>query len=179
MHCNSAKWNGTVFCLKGPCRDGSIVGISSQGQLECMPSQCQSTNVGDKSLQLLPAEDGLCYALGTQGPCSPPSLLGYDIFKRQMECVNVQNDTSPYFTSPEEEALVDSIYNQRSPDFDDFRISMVFESPIGTNNIGQRRQGATTGGIFQFPSFSPEILLNPCRPGARREMNYKCTNPLV
>jgi hypothetical protein len=96
-----------------------------------------------------------------------------------MECVNVQNDTSPYFTSPEEEALVDSIYNQRSPDFDDLRISMVFKSPVGTNDIGQRRQGATTGGIFQFPSFSPETLLNPCRPGARKEMNYKCTNPLV
>jgi hypothetical protein len=56
---------------------------------------------------------------------------------------------------------------------------MVFKSPVGTNDIGQRRQGATTGGIFQFPSFSPEALLNPCRPGARREMNYKCTSPLV
>ena len=164
------------LCLKGPCRDGSVVGISPQGRLDCMPAECQSMDFGNKPLQMVSTQNGVCYALGTQGPCSTTSrLLGYDIFKRQPECVDVENTTSPYFLSSREAELLDRIYNQLAPDDDDYRVSLVF----GNNDIGQRRQGANTGGIFQFPSSSPETLLQPCRTGARRGTNYKCTNPLV
>jgi hypothetical protein len=41
----------------------------------------------------------------------------------------------------------------------------------------QRKQGeALTSGLFQVPSSVPDQLLNPCRPGAKKGNNFKCTN---
>ena len=168
------------LCLKGPCQDGNVVTISPKGRLGCTPAECQSMDGEDKSLQLVSDENGVCYALGLQGPClSTSQLLGYDIFKRRLQCVNIQDPSSPYFFSPREEKILDSIYIQLYPEYDDYRISLVYESLEGRNDKGQRRQGANTAGIFQFPSSSPEVLLQPCRTGARQGTNYKCTNPIV
>jgi hypothetical protein len=74
--------------------------------------------------------------------------------------------------------LLDSIYNHLHLESDEFRTSLVYQSLEGRNDT-LRRQGANTAGIFQFPSSSPDTLLNPCRTGARQGANYKCTNPLV
>lgn len=166
------------LCLKGPCREGNVVTISPQGRLGCTPAECQSIDGEDKSLQLVPTENGVCYALGSHGPCSTTSqLLGYDIFKRRLQCVNIQDPSSSYFFSPREGEMLNSIYNQLYPEYDDYRISLVYESLEGRND--QRRQGANTFGIFQFPSSLLETLLQPCRTGARQGMNFKCTNPIV
>lgn len=167
------------LCLKGPCREGNVVAISPKGRLGCTPTECQSIDGEDKSLQLVPTENGVCYALGSRGPCSSASqLLGYDIFKRRSQCVNLLDAFSPYFSWREENDLLDSFYNQLHPEYDEFQTSFVYQSLV-VRNATLRRQGANTAGIFQTPSLSIETLLNPCRTGARQGINYKCTNPLV
>ena len=70
----------------GPCPDEKVVTISQGGRLFCGPSECRSAN--DLQQQMVPTEKGECYALGSQGFCSNNSqVLGYDIFKRQLRCV--------------------------------------------------------------------------------------------
>ena len=152
--------------------------IRPDGSLGCTPAECQSIDGGDQSLQLVKAEDGECYSLGTQRPCpSTTQLLGYDIFKRQIECVNIQDPSSPYLFSPQEDAFLDSVYNQLHPEYDDFRVFLIDKSLVERNDTVQRKQD--TFGVFQLPNALPDSLLNPCRPGARRGLNYKCSNPLV
>lgn len=159
--------------------------INQQGRLGCTPTECESIGGKDFLQQLVLAHKGGCYILGSRGPCSTTQLLGYDIFIRQSQCVNLLDPFSPYFSWREENDLLDSIYNQLHPEYDEIQTSFVYQSlvernaTIGRNDKGQRRQGANTFGVFQFPSSLPETLLHPCRTGARQGINYKCTNPLV
>ncbi len=157
-----------------------MVAISPQGRLGCTPAKCQSIDNRDKSFQqLAPTENGRCYALGSRGPCPFTSqLLGYDIFKRRLQCVNIRDPSSPYFFSPREDAFLDRAYNQIHPEYD-VRVSLTKENLLERSGTAQRKQDTNTIGVFQLPSPLPHILLNPCRPGARRGLNYKCTNPLV
>lgn len=164
--------------ISGPCQDGYVVSINQDGRLGCTPAECESTD-GKDFLQQLVLANKACYVLGSRGPCSTTSqLLGYDIFKRRLQCVNLLDPFSPYFSWHEENNLLDSIYNHLHLESDEFRTSLVYQSLEGRNDT-LRRQGANTAGIFQFPSSSPDTLLNPCRTGARQGANYKCTNPLV
>ncbi|KZS08618.1 Uncharacterized protein APZ42_027307 [Daphnia magna] len=164
---------------KGPCPDGNVVAITPEGRLGCMPKECQSIDSQDNSLQLVSTGNGVCYPLGSRGPCTNTSqLLGYDVFKRQLQCVNIFDPSSPYFSSPEED-LIDSVYNQFVPEYDDYQISLIYQNVVERKDKGQRRQGGNTAGAFQFPSSSPDALLQPCRNGAREGINFKCTNPLV
>ena len=167
--------------LKGPCPASQVVAINSRGILSCTPVECQSIESRDKEAQqLVPTEDGECYSLGSRGPCpSTTHLLGYDIFKRQLECVNIQDPFSPYFVSPGEDAFLDSLYNQFHPEYD-FSVFLAKQNSVERNATAQRRQDINTIGVFRLPSSPlPTTLLNPCRPGARNGLNYKCTNPLV
>ena len=41
------------------------------------------------------------------------------------------------------------------------------------------RQDVSNVGVVQLPRAVAEVLLVPCRAGARVGNNYKCTNPLV
>ncbi|XP_046445779.1 uncharacterized protein LOC124195428 isoform X1 [Daphnia pulex] len=170
--------NCVPLFTQGPCQDGYVVSINQDGRLGCTPAECESTD-GKDFLQQLVLANKACYVLGSRGPCSTTSqLLGYDIFKRRLQCVNLLDPFSPYFSWHEENNLLDSIYNHLHLESDEFRTSLVYQSLEGRNDT-LRRQGANTAGIFQFPSSSPETLLNPCRTGARQGTNYKCTNPLV
>lgn len=166
--------------LKGPCPDGNVVAITPQGRLGCTPTECQSIDSEDNSLQLVSTENGVCSTLGSRGPCPTISqLLGYDIFKRQLQCVNILDPSSPYFSSSTEEDLTDSVYNQFLPAYDDYQVSLIYQNQGERKDNNQRRQGANTAGIIRFPSTSTEALLHPCRTGAREGINFKCTNPLV
>ena len=153
--------------------------ISAVDRLVCTPSQCQPTqSPSGVPFQMVPFEDGQCFALGTCGPCpaTPFQLLGYDVFERKAVCVNMEDPSSPYFSSPEEDELIDRFYDQNQPDFNDIRIILFQNNLLNTNRTVERRQGA---GVFQLPSRFPDLLLNPCRPGDQRGFNYKCTNPIV
>lgn len=157
-----------------------MVTINQQGRLGCTPTECESIDGKNFLQQSVLVNKRRCYILGSRGPCSTTAqLLGYDIFKRRSQCVNLEDPSSSYFVSPREKEMLDSIYNQLYPEYDDYRISLMYQSLEGRNDKGQRRQGANTAGIFQFPSSSLETLLQPCRTGARQGMNFKCTNPLV
>ncbi|XP_057370196.1 uncharacterized protein LOC130691287 [Daphnia carinata] len=172
--------NCVPLFTQGPCQNGYVVTIGEQGRLGCTPTKCESIDNDNLSRQLVPANDGVCYALGSRGPCATTSqLLGYDIFKRRDHCVDILNPSSPYFSWPAQDDFLDSIYNQLHPEYDEFRVSFVYESLTGKNETQQRRQGASTIGAIQFPSTSIGSLLHPCRTGARRGINFKCTNPLV
>nr|CAH0105579.1 unnamed protein product [Daphnia galeata] len=84
---NSTKDDCVSLFTQGPCPDEQVVTISQGGRLFCGPSECRSAN--DLQQQLVPTEKGECYALGSQGFCSNNSqVLGYDIFKRQLRCVD-------------------------------------------------------------------------------------------
>ena len=130
-------------------------------------------------MQSVVSVDGVCYALGSRGPCNSIShMLGYDVFKRQPQCTNVEDPSSPYSSSPQEEESLDRVYNQLYPEYDDVRVWLIRQN-VNRNDTAQRRQDTNTVGIFQLPSSLPDSLLVPCRPGARRGLNYKCANPLV
>jgi hypothetical protein len=102
----------------------------------------------------------------------------------------------------DDEADLDEIYNQLYPEFDSYRIALIYNNrrklmTKRTNRRGelnsisrtqqqqqtktqliQHRQGeALTSGLFQLPTDVPnDQLLNPCRPGAKNGNNFKCTN---
>lgn len=165
---------------KGPCQNRYVVTIAEQGRLGCAPTQCESIDNDNLSRQLVPANDGVCYALGSRGSCATTSqFLGYDIFKHRVQCVDFLDPSSPYFSWPAQDDFLGSIYNQLHPEYDEFRVSFVYESLTGKNETEQRRQGANTVGAVQFPGTTIESLLHPCRTGARRGINFKCTNPLM
>ena len=150
----------------------------------------------DNPLQLAKATDGKYYLLGSRGPCGIMTslsatnrcelLFGYDVFKLKPVCVDVSQFDSPYFNPTKEHQRFDLAFN-RSTVFMT-RVSTKlrhqvqeihsFSKDIGRSN-GKRRQGALTSGLFQVPGSLPDPLLNPCRPGAKKDKNYKCTNPHV
>ncbi|XP_046441044.1 uncharacterized protein LOC124191993 [Daphnia pulex] len=177
---------------QGPCPTNQVVSVSSSGKLECFPNTCQLVDrYQDCLLQLVPVkqsrisnddngdEYGYCYGLGTRGPCSPSELFGYNIFHCQGECADMDDPRTPYFSSPEENAILDDVFDRAA------------NEPIKTKNnksntflcaqrlSRKRRQGINTFGIFQQTSRIPTSLLNPCQPGGRNGNNFKCANPLV
>ncbi|KZS08617.1 Uncharacterized protein APZ42_027312 [Daphnia magna] len=172
--------NCVPLFTQGPCQNRYVVTIAEQGRLGCAPTQCESIDNDNLSRQLVPANDGVCYALGSRGSCATTSqFLGYDIFKHRVQCVDFLDPSSPYFSWPAQDDFLGSIYNQLHPEYDEFRVSFVYESLTGKNETEQRRQGANTVGAVQFPGTTIESLLHPCRTGARRGINFKCTNPLI
>ena len=161
--------------FKGPCPPGQVMTLSSQDRLVCLPSQCPPVNGPDgQPLQMVPFGNGQCFALGTRGPCpaSPIHLLGYDVFECKAVCVNMKDPSSPYFLSTEEDASIDSFYNQLHPEYDDFHVVLVAQNVLSRNDTAQRKQG----GVFQFPSSLPISLLAGCRPGGS---DSGCVNPIV
>ena len=153
--------------------------FNAADKLVCTPSQCQPVqSLSGLPFQMVPFGYGKCFALGTRRPCpaTPFHLLGYDVFERKAVCVNMDDPSSPYFSSPEEDEIIDRFYDQKQPDFNDVRVVMFQQNSLRENGTAKRRQAS---GVFQFPSQFPETLLNPCRPGDQREFNFKCTNPLV
>lgn len=156
-----------------------MVDFVGEGRLECTPSVCPSrTQNGNRLIPF--GENGICYEFGTVGPCRPNTeLLGYDVFERRGICVDIFDPSSPYFTSPDEDDVLDKIYNQVSAEYGDYQITLVEQNLLVRKDSAEERQEQNTLGIFQVPEALPEVLLNPCRPGAQRELNYKCMNPIL
>jgi hypothetical protein len=166
-------------------------------------------NEEENPVQLAKAADGLFYALGSRGPCpamtSPPIsignplstsannrrelLFGYDVFQLKAVCVDVLQFDSPYFNPIKENQLFDNALNRLTPLTSrpstttlrrhQRRIDFISQNKSVDGNNGKRRQGALTSGLFQVPGSLPNPLLSPCRPGAQKGNNYKCTNPHV
>lgn len=158
--------------------------ITQTQNIVCLPSKCL---LNGSNLPLARYNDGFCYALGSQGPCQSQSiqLFSYNVFRGQSLCVNVTALDSPYFLSEQEENELDSIFNQISPDYNDFRVFLVYDpqytgSKRFLNTTSIRRQGETTAGVFQLPTSLPaDPQLNPCRPGAKNGNNFKCIDSLL
>jgi len=156
-----------------------VVTITGTGNIRCAPSKCQF----NANLPLALYNDGLCYALGSQGPCrrQPSQFFGYDVFLRQSLCVNVTSFDLPYSVSEQESNLIDDLYKPKA-ESDRMFLKSDHRKPAGRRDMNAtsiRRQESITSGIFQLPSRLPNSLLTPCRPGARNGNNYKCTNPHV
>ncbi len=152
---------------------------ADDNRLVCSPSQCPSpvpiNSPGGQPFQMVPfGNTGRCYALGTRGPCPASHLLGYDVFQLIAVCVNMEDPSLPYFSTPEEDEIIDRFYNQ--PELNSIQLVPFQQNSLRRNGTVQRRQGS---GVFQLPSRFPDTLLNPCRPGDRNNFNYKCTNPIV
>ena len=188
---------------RGPCRRGEIVTVNnSTGALICSRNdKCGIDSVNNRQLkmkrkknqiisrrqqlkqQLIPADDGLCYLLGSSGPCPTVSLtFDYDVFKLSWSCVNVS------LAAADDDESDDAIYNQ-IPDviereYDFYRIVLVYGNRHESNHrrrgssqqLIDRKQGVLTSGVFQVPAALPDPLLNPCRPGAKQGNNFKCSN---
>ncbi|EFX73270.1 hypothetical protein DAPPUDRAFT_325519 [Daphnia pulex] len=142
-----------------------------------------SGGLARESRQLIPDEKGTCFALGSGGPCSSTQLLGYDIFKRQLQCV--VDPFSPESSPSQQNELVDGAENKElfSQDYISERIGWI--EYLISISLSQRRylmepiERQDTAGILQLPSSLPDSLLLPCRTGARSDNNFKCANPLV
>lgn len=163
-----------------------MVTVSSSGKLECGSNTCPSLDryYQDFLLQLVPAkesriigsdddDDGFCYALGTRGPCSPSELFGYNIFQAEGQCLDMEDPTTPYFSSPVENALLDELYNHTSEE--PVKKSVTF---FRSQQLSRNRRQASFGIVQQSSTF-PTSMLNPCQLGNRNGNNFKCTNPLV
>ena len=162
-----------------------MVTLSQGGRLFCTPDECQASNISNSnsSMSFIPSDKGPCQAIGSRGTCSSVQFLGYDVFKRQLQCTNVTDPTSPYFSFLRERRFDKKIFSQmpqieRKQRKIDVPVKTVHQNLlIKTNDTNNRRQG--TFGIFQVPSSVSNSLLQPCRPGVRNGFNQKCTNPLV
>ncbi|XP_046463832.1 uncharacterized protein LOC124209730 [Daphnia pulex] len=169
------KSDCVALFTQGPCPYGQVVAISSDNSLRCKASKCPPTydsyyNSNSKPKQMVPTSDGKCYELGTAGPCSSyddtSSLLGLDMLKNELECVDVTDPWSPYFFSQEENDLLDSVFDQFYPEYDFFRIYLVYqglqhenELKYGKKKKGSkqhpRRQGGTSISVPSNPPIRP------------------------
>ncbi|EFX73214.1 hypothetical protein DAPPUDRAFT_110008 [Daphnia pulex] len=182
---DSTKDDCVSLFSRGPCPNRQVLVITEDGRLSCESLECQSINGGDdgRFQQLVPDEKGTCFALGSRGPCSSTQLLGYDIFKRQLQCV--VDPFSPESSPSQQNELVDGAENKElfSQDYISERIEWI-EYLISISLLQRRYlmepiERQDNAGILQLPSSLPDSLLLPCRTGARSDNNFKCANPLV
>jgi hypothetical protein len=109
--------------------------------------------------------------------------LGYDIFKRQLQCV--VDPFSPESSSSQQNELVDAAEKRElySLDYISERIGwieyLISISSLQRNKFMQPVERQDNAGILQLPSSLPDSLLHPCRTGTRPGNNFKCANPLV
>ncbi|XP_046462657.1 uncharacterized protein LOC124208816 [Daphnia pulex] len=182
---DSTKDDCVSLFSQGSCPNRQVLVITEDGRLNCEPLECQSINGGDdgRFQQLVPDEKGTCFALGSRGPCSSTQLLGYDIFKRQLQCV--VDPFSPESSASQQNELVDAVENKELylQDYISERIGwieyLITLSLIQRSKLMEPIERQDTAGILQLPSSSPDSLLQPCRSGARSDNNFKCANPLV
>ena len=158
-----------------------MVAISPSGTLHCAQSECGDSNDGQQQLVRF-HQDGNCYALSSTGPCPnfwhpQTNFVGFDVFERRAQCVDITAPDSPYFSSVSEDAFLDSTFNQMYAQYDDYRVSLVQQQHYGRRNgsAADSRQDTNTAGVFQLPG----SLLNPCRTGSRNGNNFKCTAPVL
>ena len=181
--------------LTGPCPPGHVLLFNRKtGALECSlpsPGSCHHKQSNDGQQQQIPIvtlDDGSCHifssSLSNDGPCddvkgltfkstkrrqfndsfatylSPPDknnrtagvfLLGYDVFKRNFKCYNVAKLRS----TRKEEADLDA-------PFDPLSLSAYWKHSTLIDDYSL-----------------PDQLLNPCRPGSRSGINFKCANPIL
>ncbi len=181
----------------GPCPYGQVVAITPYGSLSCMKSKCPSIYNGDynfwKQKPLVPTSDGKCYELGSTGRCSKyddtSSPLGLDVLKNELVCIDITDPSSPFFSSQEENDILDSLYENFFPEYDLFQIYLVHQSLEHANEVKygkktkasagtyERRQSSQTtttprpinSGLSRVPS------VNYCGPGT---LQGKC-NPII
>nr|CAH0104707.1 unnamed protein product [Daphnia galeata] len=182
---DSTKDDCVSLFSRGPCPNRQVLVITPEGRLNCEPLECQSINGGDdgRFQQLVPDENGICFALGSRGPCSSTQLLGYDVFKRQLQCVvdPLSPDSSPsqrneLFHEAEDKQLYSQDYISERIGWIEYLIGI---SLLQRSKLMQPIERQDTAGILQVPSSLPDSLLQPCRSGDRQGANFKCANPLV
>ena len=78
-------------------------------------------------------------------------LLGYDVFKQKFDCYNVKK----LLSTRQADADLDAI-------FDPLSLSAYWQYSTEAIN-----------------DYLPDQLLNPCRPGSRSGINFKCANPIL
>lgn len=154
---------------------------SYSGKLECQPNVCRVAPGFRKDivLQLFPHRfdyldpPGSCYPIGS--PCFfPTQVLGYNVFERRGECVDLLDSRTQYHTDPEVNALLDDFYN--SPETE------MQETPMPSDRQyarPQRRAQQSNNKLFQSSISVPEAILNSCQPGGQTGTNFKCTHPVV
>ncbi|EFX73268.1 hypothetical protein DAPPUDRAFT_253505 [Daphnia pulex] len=112
-----------------------------------------SGGLARESRQLIPDEKGTCFALGSGGPCSSTQLLGYDIFKRQLQCV--VDPFSPESSPSQQNELVDGAENKElfSQDYISERIGWI--EYLISISLSQRRSDSGSGG--SLPPMPPLV----------------------
>lgn len=177
----------TQYFTQGPCPDYEVVTPSASGGLKCKPNVCKATfeTIEDFILQLFPFPDDqnyygqTCFAMGTIGPCyTPDKVLGYNIFDRRGECVDLLDPTTPYFLSPELNAKLDEAFNEDGKEDFKFENWMTMSPKIHPRAPRKGRQ-ANTRGVMQVNNNYGSSTMNSCQPGGKSGNNVKCSNPLV
>lgn len=159
------------FLNKGPCPDNQVVTPSSDmGKLICAPEVCKApfSSLDEFIIQMFPHpfdekdDGGSCLVMGTTGCCcSTTNVLSYNIFKRRGECVDLKDPTTPYYSSPELDAMIDEVFNKGGGFGKKSNLTAV-------TRIRERRYHLT-----QVPTSNS---LGACQPGSGTS---KCTNQLV
>ncbi|XP_046655296.1 uncharacterized protein LOC124348928 [Daphnia pulicaria] len=165
---DSTKDDCVSLFSRGPCPNHQVFVITENGRLSCEPLECLSINGGDdgRFQQLVPDEKGTCFALGSRGPCLSTQLLGYDIFKRQLQCV--VDPFSPESSASQQNELVEAAEFRQlfSQDYISERIEwieyLITLSLMQRNKLMEPVERQDNAGILQLPSSLPDSLLQPC-----------------
>ena len=132
---------------------------------------------------MVPTNDGKCSELGTSDPCQSDDdsqLLGLDILKNELECVDVTNSSSPYFSSQEEDEFIDSYFPQLYPEYDPIYLVYFGTEHKNVVHYDKKKKKANYKKSFlrkQFSGRTISVPSNPsCRPGNGQG---KCNDKLV
>lgn len=156
---------------------------SPSGKLECKPNVCQSVNEEGLTLQAFPHsldgqdQTGSCLPIGHQ--CSHFKVLGYNIFERRGECVDLQDSRTHYHFDPEMNDMLEEAYDL-GPQLAEPELQL----PVKLNGTGwsrgsRLRRHVHKTQLFQSSTYIPEPILHACQPGDRTGNNFKCTHPVV
>ncbi|XP_068240827.1 uncharacterized protein [Palaemon carinicauda] len=167
---------------RGPCADGEIWGPDLNSQsFACRPQLCPFGEQGSgRGIAQFLFDDGRCFPLGSEIPCDPGKFLGFSISKLKAVCTTLAE--ARYEESLEIATLLDQLYPRFAPPsfllnrvpnngLVKRQVSNIVSDPVSPNlrlNIAP-----TPGTILETP------LLTQCRPGAQRDVNFKCRDIII
>lgn len=155
------------FHLLGPCPIGQIVTFSQTGALICSMQtnsrnqfayQHKKDQVTESGYQLQLAQTFDRYALLE---CHNPTLS------------SPKTNNNPY--SPSANYRQKFLFGYDVFTFKSVCVDILASESPYFNSMPENQLLDEQPGVFQ----GPDPLLIPCRPGAKTDKNFKCTNPLV
>ncbi|XP_066974148.1 uncharacterized protein [Macrobrachium rosenbergii] len=171
---------------QGPCSPGEIWGPDLESQsFKCQPQRCpfNKEKIRGRPLGQVLFEDGRCHHFGSEVPCQIGEFLGFSLSRLKAVCTTLRE--TRYEEHEEIAALLHELYPTFAPP------SFLLNSRRGVSNSGLvKRQVSNLVSNPVVPSLRLNIsptpgtiletpLLTQCRPGAQRDVNFKCRDVIL